>query len=163
MGIGYRIKEAREHLGLTQTELGKLVGVTGSAITNYEKETSHPKESVIYRLMDALNIDANYLFQDMVKSRAGSTVSLLEYEYLQKYRELDDYGKETIRILINREYARSHQIEMTAPKSVAALDKVENTGTDRSHETFVNAAHADPAATPEAQAHDDEIMDDENF
>ena len=43
MGIGYRIKEARERLGLTQTELGQKVGVTGSAITNYEKETSHPK------------------------------------------------------------------------------------------------------------------------
>ncbi len=43
MGIGYRIKEARENLGFTQTELGKLIGVTGSAITNYENETSHPK------------------------------------------------------------------------------------------------------------------------
>ena len=41
MGIGYRIKEARERLGLTQTELGQKVGVTGSAITNYEKDTSH--------------------------------------------------------------------------------------------------------------------------
>ena len=39
LGIGYRIKEARERLELTQTELGEMVGVTGSAITNYEKET----------------------------------------------------------------------------------------------------------------------------
>ena len=27
MGIGYRIKEAREQLGLTQTELGQKVGL----------------------------------------------------------------------------------------------------------------------------------------
>lgn len=40
----YRIKEARENIGIIQTELGKMVGVTGSAITNYENETSHPKE-----------------------------------------------------------------------------------------------------------------------
>ena len=69
MGIGRRIKEARENAGLTQEELGKLVGVTGSAITNYEKETSHPKESVMYSLIEALGVDANYLFQDCVKTK----------------------------------------------------------------------------------------------
>ena len=42
MGIGRRLKEAREKAGLTQEELGKMIGVTGSSITNYEKETSHP-------------------------------------------------------------------------------------------------------------------------
>ena len=66
MGIGYRIKEAREIQGLTQIELGRLVGVTGSAITNYENETSHPKEPVMYKLIEALKVDANYLFQDCV-------------------------------------------------------------------------------------------------
>ena len=65
LGIGKRIKEARENLGLTQSELACLVGVTGSAITNYEKETSHPKETVMYRLFEALEVDANYLFQDV--------------------------------------------------------------------------------------------------
>ena len=66
MGIGRRLKEARERAGLTQEELGKLIGVTGSAITNYEKETSHPKEPVMYALFEALNVDPNYLFQDCV-------------------------------------------------------------------------------------------------
>lgn len=66
MGIGKRLKEAREAAGLTQEELGKLVGVTGSAITNYEKEVSHPKESVMYALFNALRVEPNYLFQDCV-------------------------------------------------------------------------------------------------
>lgn len=83
MGIGYRIKEARERLGLTQTELGAMIGVTGSAITNYEKETSHPKEQIIYKLMETLNIDANYLFQDAVKLKTSNNVSLLEYELVK--------------------------------------------------------------------------------
>ena len=52
MGIGKRLKEAREKSGLTQEELARKIGVTGSAITNYEKETSHPKEPVMYALMD---------------------------------------------------------------------------------------------------------------
>lgn len=66
MGIGRRLKEAREKLGLTQEELGRQVGVTGSAITNYEKDTSHPKEPVMYALIDALGVDPNFLFQDCV-------------------------------------------------------------------------------------------------
>lgn len=97
MGIGYRIKEARERLGLTQTELGKLVGVTGSAITNYEKETSHPKEQVIYKLMECLDVDANYLFQDVMKiSKKNNDISLAEYEHIKKYRALDLYGQNAV-------------------------------------------------------------------
>lgn len=107
MGIGYRIKEAREHLGLTQTELGNLVGVTGSAITNYEKETSHPKEQIIYRLMEALNVDANYLFQDAVHlPEKGTDITLTEYEYIKKYRSLDPYGQETVNMILDREVVR---------------------------------------------------------
>lgn len=68
MGIGKRLKEARELRGLTQEELGRLVGVTGSAITNYEKEVSHPKEPVMYALFKALNVEPNFLFQDCVDS-----------------------------------------------------------------------------------------------
>lgn len=75
MGIGKRIKEARERAGFTQEELAKRVGVTGSAITNYEKETSHPKESIMYALIDELGVDANYLFQDCVKIKNSSSTT----------------------------------------------------------------------------------------
>ena len=51
MGIGKRLREAREKAGFTQEELGKMIGVTGSAITNYEKETSHPKEPIMLSLI----------------------------------------------------------------------------------------------------------------
>ena len=68
MGIGKRIKEARKLKGLTQTELATMIGVTPSAITNYENETSHPKEPVLYKLFEALGCDANFLFQDEIKN-----------------------------------------------------------------------------------------------
>ena len=111
MGIGYRIKEARERLGLTQAELGAIVGITGSAITNYEKETSHPKEHIIYKLIEVLNIDANYLFQDCVNlPKIANDVTLIEFDLIKKYRLLDDYGKETVRIVLDREVTRTAKI-----------------------------------------------------
>ncbi|GEM_PF-6280352 len=66
MGIGKRIREARLNKKLTQEELAKIIGVTKGAIANYEGETSHPKEPVMYALIDALGVDANFLFQDCV-------------------------------------------------------------------------------------------------
>ena len=64
MGIGKRIKEARLKKNLNQEELAKLIGVTASAIGNYENGVSHPKESVLYKLFEALEVEPNYLFQD---------------------------------------------------------------------------------------------------
>ncbi len=107
MGIGYRIKEARERMGLTQTELGALIGVTGSAITNYEKETSHPKEQIIYKLMETLNVDANYLFQDAVKIKTQQNdVTLAEYDHIKKYRALDEHGKKMVDFVLAEESDR---------------------------------------------------------
>ena len=81
MGIGRRLKEAREKAGLTQEELGKMIGVTGSSITNYEKETSHPKEPIMYALIDALGVEPNFLFQDCVnlplKNKCPSTTEVV--------------------------------------------------------------------------------------
>ncbi len=156
MGIGYRIKEARERMGLTQTELGALIGVTGSAITNYEKETSHPKEQIIYKLMETLNVDANYLFQDAVKiKKQQNDVTLAEYDHIKKYRDLDDHGREMVDFTLTKEWERSTAekkagkvIPLAAP-AASALDP--------------NAAHAISGTSTADQKHDDDIMDDENF
>lgn len=93
MGIGKRLKEARERLGLTQEELGRRVGVTGSAITNYEKETSHPKEPVMYALIDALGVEPNFLFQDCVKILQIKKESPEEKNLLTSFRQLNHEGQ----------------------------------------------------------------------
>lgn len=76
LGIGKRIKEARLRKGYTQAALANLIGVTSGAIGNYENETSHPKEEVLYKLINTLEVDANYLFQDemaAIKEKPATT------------------------------------------------------------------------------------------
>lgn len=122
MGIGKRIKEARENNGLTQNELAELIGVTGSAITNYEKETSHPKEPIMYKLIEALKVDANYLFQDVVKlQETQNNITPREYEHIKKYRSLDAYGQETINIALDREVSRVQQISNAYKEGHSAI------------------------------------------
>lgn len=117
MGIGERIKEARERAGLTQEELGKIVGVTGSAITNYEKETSHPKEPVMYALIDALDVDANFLFQDCISTvKATPPVSKEAMKIATAFDKASEKDKNTVRQVLD-EY-------MNAPASKGNVEKL---------------------------------------
>ena len=106
MGIGKRVKEARERLHLTQKELADQVGVTSSAIANYESEVSHPKEPVLYALLGALQVDANFLFQDCIDIKTHFDCTLEEQDLLRKFRALDSYAQEPLKLLLEREYGR---------------------------------------------------------
>ena len=106
MGIGSRLREAREARGLTQRELARQVGVTGAAIANYEAGTSHPKEQVLYRLLDALGVDANYLFQDCCRS-GGWGLTPAELLHLARLRALDSRGREAVEAALSHEYRRA--------------------------------------------------------
>ena len=64
MSFSMRLKQARESAGLTQLELAKKLGVTKSAIGNYENGVSSPKEAVLLQIFDVLNVEPNFLFQD---------------------------------------------------------------------------------------------------
>ena len=54
--LGENIKTAREAAGLTQEELGAIVGVTGVTIMRYEKGLREPKKDMISKLAEALHV-----------------------------------------------------------------------------------------------------------
>ena len=62
MKFGDKIRELRKSKGITQEELGKLVGVSIRTVINYEKGSCYPKSHEIYaKLADILECDENYL------------------------------------------------------------------------------------------------------
>lgn len=67
MSVASRIQQAREAKGMKQVDLAALVGVHPGAIWNYENGKSNPKEPIVFRLMSALDVDANYLYQDEMR------------------------------------------------------------------------------------------------
>lgn len=58
---GNRLREARKQKGLTQTELGDLIGVGKSAICCYEKETRNPTVEAILEMVQVFGVSADYL------------------------------------------------------------------------------------------------------
>lgn len=61
MGIGQKIRELRQRAGLTQEGLELKIGVTPSAVGNYERDVSFPKEEVLMSLFGALECTPNEL------------------------------------------------------------------------------------------------------
>lgn len=107
MSVGSRIKELRENKGFSRNELANLLGVTVGSISNYENEVSSPKEPILFKIMDVLNCDANYLFQDAFDMSAmKNRVSVDEYEIIKKYRVLDNHGREMVDFTLEKEYER---------------------------------------------------------
>lgn len=91
MTIGQRLKEARLQRRMTQPELAEAVGVTKGAIGNYETDLSSPKEPILIKLMEVLQIDANYLYQDYIVSSPSLTPE--EDHLLTVYRGANDQAK----------------------------------------------------------------------
>ncbi len=75
MLLGNRLKEARKKCGLTQSELGDLIGVGKSAICSYEKETRNPTVDNIIELMCVLGVSADYLLgtDNIIKTTSDKT------------------------------------------------------------------------------------------
>lgn len=96
MSIGSRMKTRREELGMTQTQLAEKIGVTKGAVGNYETDANSPKASMMYRIFEALQCDANYLYQDDMFDAASVMLPEDEREMLRLYKQLNQEGKEKL-------------------------------------------------------------------
>lgn len=96
MSIGSRIKERREELGITQTELAKRLGVSKGAIGNYETDANSPRASTMYKIFEILQCDANYLYQDEIGERDTIVPPAADRKLLSLLHQLNDEGQEKL-------------------------------------------------------------------
>jgi len=109
MSLHDRIKEARKNKGLTQEQLGELIGVAKTTITGYEKNRE-PTAAKVGEIADALGVDVNFLFQDEVTKLHENKATSDEMEHLvKKYRSLDVYGKAVVDLILESELHRTKE------------------------------------------------------
>ena len=87
MSFGDRMKEARKLNKMSQQELADILGISVNSIANYERGTSFPKEDYLYKIINILGLDPNYLFQDIIDVNTGMWFE--EMSLLSNYRSLD--------------------------------------------------------------------------
>lgn len=114
MSFGERLRERREQLNMSRRELAEALGVSVSAIGNYETGISAPKEEVLLRLFDSLQVDPNTLYRDHF--RGGKSVQTHdERELLDQYRSLSAVGRDTVRSVMNALCAYRDELEQAHP------------------------------------------------
>ena len=64
MGIPDNIKRLRATHGLTQSELGKIAGVSDKAIWTWENGTAEPRMGAIQKIADHFNIKKSDLIEE---------------------------------------------------------------------------------------------------
>ena len=99
MSFGERFKTRRRELKLSRADLAERLGVSPSAISNYENGQSFPKEDVLLRVFSCLETEPNVLFQDSFRS-SGQALSGPEQMLLRQYRSLSPLGRETVRSVL---------------------------------------------------------------
>ncbi len=114
MSFGERMRDRREELGLSRQELSRMLGLSLSAISNYETGVSFPKEEVMLRMFDCLETDPNFLFQDSFRGGAG-VLSRTERDLLDQYRGLSPLGRETVRSVVGALCAYRDDLEQSRP------------------------------------------------
>ena len=160
MAFADRLKEARLKNGYTQEQIATQIGVAKSTYTGYEKGTREPNVNTIGKLMEKLNVDANYLWQDETTFPFELTYDEME-NLVKKYRALDDHGRKMVDFTLKEEWERSnyeknYNIRPISNMSMVAEDKLDY---------GVNAAHkrTDIDFPEGTDTSDNDIMDDENF
>ena len=102
--IGEQIKKYRNIKGMTQQDIADALGESsGRVIYNWEKGIGRPDCDKLARLCDLLGVSADELIG--CKSMAQRPTAT-EWGTLQKYRALDEHGKEVVDYLIDSEYKR---------------------------------------------------------
>ena len=116
--IGSYIRQLRNDKGLTQEQLGELVGVQKAAVQKWENgSVQNLKRATIKKLAEIFEVSpASFVKEDIpatVKNNAVNTtikssnmLTSKETALISKYRELDHFGKKIVDSVLEMEHER---------------------------------------------------------
>lgn len=87
--IGNKLKKLRKSRGLTQEELGNLLGVAKSSVSMYERDFRRPSYEVLIRYVDIFNTSSDFILgtRNLIKDN----LSRLDCERRSFVNELVDF------------------------------------------------------------------------
>ena len=94
MSIGKNIKRLRESRGLTQTELGKIAGVTDKAVSTWENGSADPRMGAVQKMADYFGVRKSDILDD--DSSLSYELSEDEQRLLDVYRSLNVLGRRKV-------------------------------------------------------------------
>ncbi len=94
--VGGRLRHRRQQLGMTQTELGRAIGLTLQQVQKYERGINRVSCSRLYDLSHALHVSVSYFFEglpDAIADDAAAAESVVNQEtkeFVRAYYGISD-------------------------------------------------------------------------
>ncbi|WP_053983782.1 helix-turn-helix domain-containing protein [Niameybacter massiliensis] len=109
--ISERIREGLAIRGMKQADLVNKTGIGKSSISTYISGSYEPKQTNIYKIAKALDVNEAWLMGHDVKMDRDTSAQELnltaaEQEHLKRYRTLDEKGQHTVDTVLYMEYNR---------------------------------------------------------
>lgn len=105
--IGFILKKLRLSCNMTQKEIAEKIGRTQQIIGHWETGYAQPDANTLFTLCELYNTTVDEAF-GFVRTKQG--ISTNEYELVEKYRNLDLQGQETVSYILDRETERVKQL-----------------------------------------------------
>lgn len=100
--IGKKIKIARLKAEYTQEQLAEKLSLSTRYISQLERGIAFGSASNIISVCKALDINANFLFSDIINVTDSPSVNdLVGQNFIENYLKLDDYNKLIVNALTN--------------------------------------------------------------
>lgn len=100
--IGKRIKLARSKTDYTQEQLAEKLSLFARYISQLERGVAFGSATTIVNLCQALNINSDFLFNDIIECNSSSLNDFVDNSFLENYLQLNDYNKEIIDTMVKQ-------------------------------------------------------------
>lgn len=177
MTFGERLTELRKENGYnTRNEFAEKLGIPNTTLRNYETNVREPGHTFLKQISELFNVSVDYLLclTDDKEVLNNFRLRSSEQEIVEKYRSLDDIGKQLVNYVIDIEVKRSNDLieaEEAAKKRILTYEKAlrkmqgnksQSSMVAEAHISYgVNAAHEDNP-TEEQKIHADNVMTDDS-
>lgn len=99
--IGSRLRERRVTLGMTQTELGKRLGISFQQLQKYEGGVNRLTASGLWRIAECLDVPISYFFDGLGSHERGEQdLDRSSLMLTRRIRKLDVHLRQTLSALI---------------------------------------------------------------
>lgn len=100
MGIGERLKEERERIGLSQTEFAAKAGASKNSQYNYEKGERSP-DAAYLAAADEMGVDVLYVVTGQRTPKPSSSLNSDESDLIEHYRQLPEGDRQHTHKMVN--------------------------------------------------------------
>lgn len=121
--IGKTLKELRLSAHMSQKQAYEYVGVAQSTFSSWETGKAEPPTAILVKLCQLYKVD-NVLTAfgyDGYNDDGSIYLNMKEEEVIEKYRSLDDYGRETVDIILDRESRRIKAAKVQSVQSAKII------------------------------------------